>query len=612
MKKRKLYTVALLFIFIAAFAQKEENNALNREMIIEKDFTPIVQDASKINILPRVETPSIRKTSILYSDWTVPVTTPSVLQILPAAVYDTGSPFYRKRGYADLSLGNYLNASASVGYRILDNEKNRLNFWYQHLSTHGKVKYLGTDDKVKQKRNDNLLHVGYKHRFNNLIWTLNGDYRFNAFNYYGREYFPFLGDVVAAPIVNNNKMQQIQQFSISTGFGSPREQDRELYYLLSVGYHRYSNRLGLYYGEKGNNENHIDTRFKLLAPVTANQRIGIDGSMDNLIFDNRNSTDYKNLDLDNFTMITLNPYYSLDKDRLKFRLGAVANVSFNDGTIVRFAPDIRFDWEFIEHFFLYSSILGGKELNTFASLSKDNIYVDPSTLPYNSYTPADWIIGLKSNVLNCFTFDLFGGVKYTQDALFDYRYLGMKFDVESRDIIKTVDWMTRPVVNYANLDAFAWNVGARVKYKFDDILNVSLEWKHEIRKADIYGGEKNILKTNRPTDALNALVEVKILPQLTLHADYFMGLGRGTILSFNTFAGTSLELLPYVPTVNEAVTLRGKLRDIHDLGVGAVYQINDAVHLRVRFDNILNRRYDIYYAMPAQGFHFMAGVGVNF
>ena len=143
-------------------------------------------------------------------------------------------------------------------------------------------------------------------------------------------------------------------------------------------------------------------------------------------------------------------------------------------------------------------------------------------------------------------------------------------------------------------------------------MNVSLEWKHEIRKADIYGGEKNILKTNRPTDALNALVEVKILPQLTLHADYFMGLGRGTILSFNTFAGTSLELLPYVPTVNEAVTLRGKLRDIHDLGVGAVYQINDAVHLRVRFDNILNRRYDIYYAMPAQGFHFMAGVGVNF
>ena len=150
-------------------------------------------------------------------------------------------------------------------------------------------------------------------------------------------------------------------------------------------------------GEKGNNENHIDTRFKLLAPVTANQRIGIDGSMDNLIFDNRNSADYRNLDQDNFTMITLNPYYSLDKDRLKFRLGAVANVSFNDGTIVRFAPDIRIDWEFTEHFFLYSSILGGKELNTFTSLSKGNIYVDPSTLPYNSYTPADWTIGLKSN-----------------------------------------------------------------------------------------------------------------------------------------------------------------------------------------------------------------------
>ena len=251
-------------------------------------------------------------------------------------------------------------------------------------------------------------------------------------------------------------------------------------------------------------------------------------------------------------------------------------------------------------------------MNTFASLSKDNIYIDPSTLPYNSYTPADWTIGLKSNVLNCLTFDLFGGVKYTQDALFDYRYSGMKFDVGSGGIIETVDWMTRPVVNYANLDAFAWNVGARVKYKLDDVLNASLEWKHEIRKADMYGGGKNVVKTNRPTDALKAQVEVKILSQLTLHADYFMGLGRGTILSFNTFAGTSLDLPPYVPTVSEAVTYSGKLSDIHDLGMGAVYQINDAVHLRVQFDNILNRRYDIYDGMPAQGFHFMAGVGVNF
>ena len=61
MKKRKLYTVALLFISIAAFAQKEENNALNREMIIEKDFTPIVRDASKINILPDKKLPVFGK-----------------------------------------------------------------------------------------------------------------------------------------------------------------------------------------------------------------------------------------------------------------------------------------------------------------------------------------------------------------------------------------------------------------------------------------------------------------------------------------------------------------------------------------------------------------------
>ena len=63
---KALCVVALLGSAAAASAQedvtKEKN--LNREMTLEREYDPSVQDASKVNTLPVVKEPEVRKIPI--------------------------------------------------------------------------------------------------------------------------------------------------------------------------------------------------------------------------------------------------------------------------------------------------------------------------------------------------------------------------------------------------------------------------------------------------------------------------------------------------------------------------------------------------------------------
>ena len=73
-----------------------------------------------------------------------------------------------------------------MGYHILSTEKDKLNIWYSHRSTNGKVKYIQMDDeKVKAKLNDNLGGINFKHVFDKTIFSIGAKYGYSAFNYYG-------------------------------------------------------------------------------------------------------------------------------------------------------------------------------------------------------------------------------------------------------------------------------------------------------------------------------------------------------------------------------------------------------------------------------------------
>ena len=84
----------------------------------------------------------------------------------------TDIQYNKRRGYFNFGGGTYLNLNGDLGYHILSTDKDKLNIWFSHRSTNGKVKYIDTDfDKVKAKLNDNLGGLNFKHAFENYRWT---------------------------------------------------------------------------------------------------------------------------------------------------------------------------------------------------------------------------------------------------------------------------------------------------------------------------------------------------------------------------------------------------------------------------------------------------------
>ena len=101
---------------VSAFAQKD--TTLQQSMVVERDFSPIVRDANKIDQQPKQEEIAIKKSATRYADWLAPTATSSEVGVMPAGqVIATDNP---ESGFIKFSAGNYINADLSAGVSYKD------------------------------------------------------------------------------------------------------------------------------------------------------------------------------------------------------------------------------------------------------------------------------------------------------------------------------------------------------------------------------------------------------------------------------------------------------------------------------------------------------------
>ena len=70
MKTRYIPALFLSLTLFGATAQTDNKKSLQRAVTIEKEFTPIVQDASKINSIPEMEVSASERPDIKYTEYT--------------------------------------------------------------------------------------------------------------------------------------------------------------------------------------------------------------------------------------------------------------------------------------------------------------------------------------------------------------------------------------------------------------------------------------------------------------------------------------------------------------------------------------------------------------
>lgn len=567
-----LFAVPALF---GASAQTDNKNTLQRAVTIEKEFTPIVQDASKINVIPEMEVSASARPDIRYTEWKNARNETPTLDLLPAGDGGVEAPD-RQRGYAQIEMGNYLNINANAGIRIVDRQRDQLLFWYSHNSTNGTLAYLTDNNKTHQRRNDNKLNLAYTHTFDRASWNTTAYYRYNGFNYYGMPLYNIDKNRLAG-LSTTTDQQTVQHYGFDTRIAS--KPNKEFNYTAEISYRGYNSDLGLFYGQRGVLENHLSTRLDGSAPLGDNYLIGVAVGMDNLI--------YNRCDRENYTVLRANPYFGIEKEALKFRAGAIVDLSIHDNTIFRIAPDVRLEWEFEKLWFLYTSLTGGKSLNTWEKMSAITAYVDPSRKISNTYTPADFTVGLRTATFKQLHFTLYGGIKYSIDALFDYRW-------QYIEATGTGGRLTRPVVSFYATDAYAWKAGFEIQYNPRDFFKAHLAWEHNEWHQQ---GNKARIHSSQPRNEWKAGVTVVPIRPLDISADLYFADGLG-------YRNLTEGMVDYPSS--------GNLPNIVTLNLGAIYRLNKHIHFSAQLNNLLSKRTDLFYGMPAQRFHFLIGAGVVF
>ncbi len=185
MISKKLSIVHCQLSIILAFlplsvAYAQQDSTLNRTVVVENEYNPNIMDASKINVLPRVEEPAVMKKGIEYA---------TALRPVSAWTYESMSPITRewamnraKRGYVRAGYGNYGNVDFKAGYLWNITGKDRLKVGVSLDGMNGKLKHWNAED-WKSRFYSTEFRLDYSHDFSKVTLNLGGGLQSQVFNY---------------------------------------------------------------------------------------------------------------------------------------------------------------------------------------------------------------------------------------------------------------------------------------------------------------------------------------------------------------------------------------------------------------------------------------------
>lgn len=582
--------VALISLPVAAIAQ--DDKGVSREMTLEREYDPSVQDANKVNTLPVVKEPEISKRSIEYSTFASPANPGRELGLLPPGNVMTDMLYNQRRGYLNFGAGSHLNINGDLGYHILSTNKDQLNIFFTHRSTNGNIKFIQENAdgaKTKAKLNDNLGGLNYRHVFDNLAFKIGANYNYTGFNYFGLlpEYFPIIEPYPVIDTEGNYKAEPNQVNQAINGYvGIESKENAPVGYLLDLDYTHFGQKYGYSEDVDGVAENNIKVAYGLNAGFGGSQKVGIEGDVHYFKYSFSDMPDFD----DNHFIGTLSPYYKVEGDNWNIKLGAKASFITNEDKKFVASPNIAMDVTTGGRTTLYLTAGGGPETNSFYDMSRRNRYVMTYITPATSRTWLDAMLGVKSGVVPGFWFDIFAGYKITDDDCF--------FNPASRGFGNGITAIS--------LDSKRLQAGASFKYAYQKLFEITLKGVYNNWDVDDIDystippessfWDPNSMETiegkayGRPEMELTAGFMLRPIDPLQINIDYYLATGRYALYNFN-------EL---------------KMKNINELNIRAAYDINDTFGLYVSANNVLFQKYEMNYGYPMQRFGIMGGININF
>lgn len=518
--------------------EQSKDSTLSRTVVVENQYNPEVMDAFKVNVLPKVEEPAVAKQHIDYATAIRPL---SGWQGNPMPVLVRNvKPEEAYRGYVRAAYGNRNNTDVKMGYVWDITSRDRLDVMASLYGMHGDIPRMDMELDWKSRFFRTDASVDYKHAFDRITLNIGGAFASQVFNMYpfvleGGEGFPdsqnfMLGDVYAG--VASEDADLPIQFNVQTGFYSFKRK-YAVPYLSGIA------------------ENMVKTTGQVWGTIQDVHTVGIGFDMNNVFYDT---------DLKNYTLLQLNPYYKWSYEEVNLRLGAHVDGQTANGSGIKVAPDLAFDYTFADTYQLYLQATGGTRLNDFRRLNELSPYWIQSNQIHSSYTPVDGQVGLKAAPMTGLEFKVWGGYRVVKDELFS-----------------VYSWMeqAKSKVAYA---------GGSIGYTYKDWINLDVHMAY-------YNWDMNeetegylVLK---PNYEVGASARVKILSGLYASVDYQYE-GRRQVGSWK------------------------KASPVNNLSAAADYRLFNRMNVFVRLNNLFNKHYVTEVGCPVQGFYVMGGLSFGF
>lgn len=167
-KSARTIVVAASFIMTTTALYAQKDSVFNQSMTIERDFNPILREATKIDKVPNTDAPKGKPVETVFSSWNIRNAVSNRIGIMKAGqVIAEPNPY--QLGYAEFNIGNYLNTNLLAGVRMgsvtfdLDGHltKGKLELPYPHLNAQF--------SDWKSKLANGNMRLGFDHVFDNDV-----------------------------------------------------------------------------------------------------------------------------------------------------------------------------------------------------------------------------------------------------------------------------------------------------------------------------------------------------------------------------------------------------------------------------------------------------------
>lgn len=573
--------------FVAGTAVAQEET-INQDVRVVREYNPTVSDAFKINEMPKQSDTDVPAPDFKYQlSGKAMVGTPEVVPLVPAKMAkEPREELYPS--YLQGYVGNYNVLGGALHYNLVQNEKFALALKAGHESSLGDIEVMDVDQEADYHETLGGLYM--RHFFKRNTLSIDMDFSNFAYRYYGFNTMdankPYLAPY---PDINSSAFQQVfgstlipdnQQhqtaFDVTMGLQNQVTGSGETRYDLKMGYSTFGNGTGVKENQfryKGDFDFALGELGLRLHTAMHHASTNVPaGEMPELyLFENRQQT-----------LVEVNPALIKANKNLLLHMGLRFAGEFDElENNLYISPDVTANLTIAEGFLaIEGGITGEIKPSTYRSIMEENPFVSPDLNVKTAFHGVRFFMGAKGNFTRTTSFAARVAYNvFTNEHFFvnkQYKPFGENSDFPN-------DYSNQFGVDYDDGRMLA--VSGEFKMRFTPALDIVL-------RGAYYGWDTDSLEHawHKPKSEVGARMTYKYNESLTFYTS-------GNLL------GTRYASLP-----GEIV----KLDPVYDFNIGANYNYNKRWHFFGEVRNLAASKYYRWYGYPMHGINGRVGIGYSF